>query len=112
MSDPRTVTYLATRDHPDAGTLLKVGVSNDPKRRCKQLGATLHKPFLPARCEAEIHAFLSAKRVWSEHFSPYVFQPDPVFPAHTEWFYTYDLVLGDWIRAYVNFVQATAALLK
>lgn len=104
-------TYLATREHPASGLLLKVGSSSDPERRCSELGATLHKPVLPERCEAELHAFLQHKRVWSKSLPSCYLQPDPVFPAHTEWFYI-DPFLGEWLRAYAAFARATAALLS
>lgn len=105
-------TYIGTRLHPKAGVVLKVGVSTAPERRARELGIEIHA-LLPLRCEAEIHGLLQRKRVWRG-------APDltfgvggrlePVFPAHTEWFYI-DPALGDWLRSYIRFARETEALL-
>lgn len=106
-----TVTYVGTRTHPTLGVLLKVGVSNDPARRARELGITIHA-VLPERCEAEIHGYLRSKRVWRAEPEPWksLFWITPAFPAYTEWFYT-DPVIGDWLRAYIRFARETEGLL-
>lgn len=104
-----TYTYVATRDHPILGMLLKVGISSDPDRRAKELGAQIHV-LLPERCEREIHAYLRRKRAWRDDPAAYLFNVEPRFPAHTEWFLI-DPFLGAWLRSYIAFARATEAML-
>lgn len=108
MSDQ---TYIGTRTHPKAGVLLKVGISNDPMRRAKELGIEIHQ-LLPAWCERDIHNYLKNKRVWRLREPDYTFAArylEPLFPAPTEWFYI-DPSLGDWLRAYITYARARETL--
>lgn len=96
----RAVCYVAERDHPDAGRLIKIGSSRCPSARCTNLGANLLAEGLPRGWERTIHDRLGHARVWTrpaiptnENPNQFLEGPMPFFSAPSEWLYPTDDVL-------------------
>ena len=84
MRDPHAPTYIARRDHPTLGPLVKIGRSSDPKRRCANLGARLITT-LPASSEAFLVQALAQHRAWRIGADGY-YHDRPIFSGRGEWF--------------------------
>jgi hypothetical protein len=76
--------YLATRQHPTLGLLLKVGSSINPQMRIKDLRATpALSLWMPYAHESAIKLHLQKWRAWPNDRSKWI---NPVFDAQSEWF--------------------------
>jgi hypothetical protein len=99
----QTRTYIATRDHPKLGLLVKIGVSKNPASRCAGLRARRVRVTLPSYCEADLKALLHPHRVWHDHIGDdWRQRTGPIYSARTEWFFATDDVkrlIDDYIDA-------------
>lgn len=109
-----TRTYIAVREHPVLGELVKIGISVNPKARCSSLGARQVGCALPHRCERELKQLLQPLRAWPK--APY-FGGDyrarwrweeehhalPYFSADSEWFLL-TAAAKVLLNAYVRFI--------
>lgn len=91
---PNAPTYIATRDHPTEGQLIKIGCSINAVKRCRSLGARIIACGLPHAFEAQLKRALQPWRVWARDGSGrWLRRTEPVFEAPSEWFYLDDLAL-------------------
>ncbi len=84
--DPKlTRTYIAARQHPTLGTLIKIGSSMNPRARARNMGARLIADPLPYSSEARLKDLLAGCEVWRASERPWPSRP--IFMGHSEWFY-------------------------
>lgn len=104
FSPTLTRTYMATREHPQLGLLVKVGSSMNPKHRCTSLGAKQISRTLPHHAEGDLKQLLAPYQAWPPaHRRNWT---HPVFTAPTEWFKATPAA-GDIIRTYLDNLRAT-----
>jgi hypothetical protein len=92
-------TYLCVRQHPELGLLVKVGVSNNPAKRCSNLGAKRVGPLLPHHAEGDLKRLLKAWRAWDN--AGWFRTPPPIFGGASEWHLATPEV-GRIIRNYIR----------
>lgn len=75
-------TYIAVRQHPAKGQLIKIGRSRNAPDRARSLGARIAASLLPDHCERELAVLLHEWRAWPRRSD----EDGIVFRAWTEWY--------------------------
>lgn len=109
---PTTRAYIATREHPTLGMLVKIGSSRNPRHRCPDMGARLIT-VLPHRCERELRRLLRPLQVWpnDDPLAARARWEKPIYGGLGEWHEATDAAM-DFLQAYARCAIELEPLLR